>query len=134
MARLTHPQRAVDERGQATVEVAVLFSALLLFLFAVVQVALWSTARSVAAAAAEEGIRAGRAEGAPPGTSEAAARVFLHERAGRFLTDPHVDTAGSTSRAIRVTVSGRSLSVIPGTYRVSAQAHGPVEQWTDSQP
>lgn len=111
-----------------------LFPALLLFLFAVVQVALWSTARSVATAAAEEGVRAGRAEGASSGTSEAAARAFLTDTAGRFLTHPQVSAARSTSRSVRVTVSGDSLSVIPGTYRVSAHADGARERWTESRP
>lgn len=120
------------ERAQATVEAAVLFPALLLFLFGVVQVALVSTARSVATAAAEEGVRAGRAEGAPPGTAQSAARAFLDQRAGRFLTDTHVSTAGSTSRVVRVSVTGRSLTVIPGRYTVHGQAHGALEVWTQA--
>lgn len=122
------------QHGQATVEAAVLYPALLLFLFIVVQVALVSTARSVASAAAEEGVRAGRAEGAPPGTSRAAARALLTERAGGFLSDAQVSTVGSTDQVVRVSVSGRSLTVIPGHYRVSAQAHGPVERLTGVRP
>ena len=122
--------KSTGQSGQATVEVAVLFPALLLFLFGAVQVALVSTARSVATAAAEEGVRAGQAEGARPGASAAAARVFLDQKAGGFLTSTRISTAGSTDRVVRVSVSGRRLTVIPGRYRVSAQVHGPVERWS----
>lgn len=128
-ARLFDGSR-MRESGQATVEVAVLFPALLLFLFGSMQVALVSTARSVATAAAEEGVRAGRAEGAATHASVAAAQAFLDQKAGGFLNDTRISTDGSTDRVVRVTVTGRSLAVIPGRYSVSSEAHGPVERWS----
>lgn len=119
-----------SERGQVAVEAAVLFPALLVLLFVVVQLGLWSVARSVATAAADEGVRAGRAEGTGPATGSHASRSFLGQKAGRFLTHTTVTAAGSTRDEIRIQVHGDALSVIPGHYPVSGQARGPVERYT----
>jgi hypothetical protein len=121
---------AAGDRGQATVEVAVFFAGLIVFLLLVVQLALWSVARSLASAAAEEGVRAGRAEGAGLLTGQQAARGFLDQTVGHFLLDTAVTSSGSSPTEIRIQVAGHSLSVIPGTFSVREQARGPIERFT----
>lgn len=127
---MTRDDHRRSERGQVAVEVAVLFPGLLVLLFFVLQLGLWSVARSVATATADEGVRTGRAEGAGPAAGIDASRSFLRQRAGRFLTHTTVTAAVSTPDEIRIQVHGDALTVIPGHYPVSGQARGPVERYT----
>ena len=53
------------DRGSVTLEVSILAPVLLLVVFTIIQVGLWSYARSLALGAAQEGVAAGRAYGAP---------------------------------------------------------------------
>jgi hypothetical protein len=105
---------------------------LLLVVFAVVQVAMWSFARSLAHAAAEEGASAGAAHGATPGAGVARAQHFLLETAGDSLTSVAVGAVGSTTTTVQVEVRGRALSVIPGVpgLTVVEVAQAPVERFT----
>ena len=129
MIRLLRQPRTAD-RGSATLEIAVLGPALLLLVFTMVQVGLWYYARSLAIAAAQEGVAAGRAYGA--GIDSGVERAFLDRSAHDSLLDSSVSTTGSTAARIRIEVEGRSQSVLPGipgiTVRQSAEA--PVERYT----
>lgn len=119
------------ERGSLTLEAALVYPVLLAAIVAVMQGALWYYARSLAAAAAGHAVRIGRAVGAPPGAGTAAAHTFLTRAGGHTLTHTTV-TATTTPRELRVQVSGRSLSLIPGTpgLPVHQSAAGPYERWT----
>jgi Flp pilus assembly protein TadG len=118
-------------RGSVTVEVSVLAPVLLLLVFTIVQVGLWSYARSLALGAAQEGIAAGRAYGAPAEAGRARAEQFLARSAGDSLLDPRV-VATATATSLRLEVTGRALSVLPGVPGLPVRQHaqGPIEQVT----
>jgi Flp pilus assembly protein TadG len=126
------------DRGSATLEIAVLGPAILLLIFTVVQAGLWFYARSLALAAAQSGVAAGRAYGAAPSDANLRAQAFLADQAGDSLTNPTVSTAGSTATSVRVEVSGRCLAVLPGlSLAVRQSAVADRERFTtltESQP
>ncbi|HEY7859382.1 MAG TPA: TadE family protein [Candidatus Nanopelagicales bacterium] len=123
---------AVADRGSATLEVAILGPALLLLVFTVIQLGLWSYARSLALAAAQEGVAAAAAHGARPSDGVARARQFLRHSAGDSLVATSVAASASNAMRVRIEVSGRSLSVIPGVdgMAVTQSAEAPVERFT----
>src|SRR5215207_9354813 len=86
-SRLARRRDALDrDRGSAAVELAIVMPAILLGLFACIQVAAVFMARSVALTAAQEGTTAERAYQAPPGVGKARANSFLSRAAGDWLT------------------------------------------------
>ncbi|TDB70616.1 pilus assembly protein [Micromonospora sp. KC723] len=104
--------------------------AVLVLLFASVQVAVWFVARSTALHAAQSGVNAQRALQAPVGAGEARAAGFL-AAAGDWLVGGKPSCAASATE-VTCTVTGRSLSVVPGvSFEVRQTAHGTVERWTD---
>lgn len=129
-----HTVRATprDDRGSVSLEIAILGPALLLLVFSVVQVSLWFCARSLALAAAQEGVNAARTYSADPGSGVTRARAFINEQAGDSLTQTTVTSAGSSPTLIRIQVTGRSLSVLPGVpgIEVTQSAAGPIERFT----
>jgi Flp pilus assembly protein TadG len=121
---------ARDDSGMTTLEVAVLFPITLILIFGIAQTALWYMARSAALAAAQEGVTAGRAYNAKPGDGPAAARNFLNAQVGDILGGAQVGIPSSPAGTLRITVSGTSLSLIPGwKINVSQSAQGPLEKW-----
>lgn len=136
-ARLTHRRTGSQpERGSVSLEIAILGPALLLAIFAVVQAGLWFHARSLALAAAQEGVDAGRTYQASEDAGVVRAEAFLERTAGDSLRTTTVSAAGSTPTTVRIEVRGRSLSVLPGLpgILVKQAAQGPVERFTVSQP
>lgn len=121
------------DRGANPVELAVVMPAVLVLLFASVQVAAWFVARSTALNAAQSGVNAQRVLQAPAGAGEARATRFLGA-AGDWLVgwDSPGPTCVTGATEVTCTVTGRSLSVIPGvSFRVRQTAHGTVERWTN---
>jgi Flp pilus assembly protein TadG len=124
------------EHGFASLELAVLAPAIILLTFAVVQAALAGYAHSVARTAAEAGVTAARSSSVPAAgaSSEgiAQARAVLAGQASGVLQDAVVSDAGSTPGAVRLTVSGRSVCVIPGLpgFSIEETAEAPREQFT----
>ncbi|SCE70117.1 TadE-like protein [Micromonospora purpureochromogenes] len=121
------------DRGANPVELAVVMPAVLVLLFASVQVAAWFVARSTALNAAQSGVNAQRVLQAPAGAGEARATRFLGA-AGDWLVgwDSPGPTCVTGPTEVTCTVTGRSLSVIPGvSFRVRQTAHGTVERWTN---
>jgi Flp pilus assembly protein TadG len=118
--------------GSMSLELAILFPALLLVIFTTIQAALWYHARSLALAAAQEGVRAARAEDSSLGAGRAAAQAFLNQAAADTLLDTAVSTAGSGPAEVRVRVTGRALSVFPGVPgpAVAQESRGAVERFT----
>jgi Flp pilus assembly protein TadG len=112
----------------------VLFPVVLLILFGVIQGALYFHGRNVALAAAEQGVRAGRADGQTDraGTAADRARRFLAE-VGELdnLTDLSI-TPSVGADTVRVTVRGRTVSLLPGVPgpQVSQTASGAIERFT----
>lgn len=120
------------ERGSVTLELAVLGPALLLLIFTVMQVGLWFYARSLALAAAQEGAAAAGAYHAGTDAGLTRAQTFLDRSAGDSLQDAAVSPAGSSATSVRIEVTGRALSVLPGIPGppVSQVAQAPVERFT----
>ena len=121
-----------DERGSATLEIAVLGPALLLLIFTIIQTALWFYARNLALAAAQEGAEAARSYGSTPAAGVTRAQSFLDRSVGDSLQATAVSSAGSTATTIHISVSGRALSVLPGVpgFRVDQSATAPVERFS----
>jgi hypothetical protein len=100
--------------------------------FVLVQAGLWFYARSLALAAAQEGVTAGRAYDAPATAGPVRARAFLSEQAGDSLTGTTVSSSGTTAAVVRITVTGHSLSVLPGLpgLAITQSAQGSREHFT----
>lgn len=114
----------------ATIQYVVLMPALFLLLFLGVQIALFYYARSVAIGAATEGARTAAAEAATHGDGEAAAWSFLAAAGEDSLRQAAVSATRTATQA-RVTVTGTSMSVIPGWEPVITQTvAAPVERAT----
>ena len=126
------PRHLRGDGGSASLEIAILAPALLLLVFAIVQGGLWFYARNLALAAAQEGATAGSAYHAPHDAGTARARAFLTEQAADSLTSTTVTSTGSTNTLVRIQVTGRSLSVLPGLpgLVVTQSAEAPVERFT----
>ncbi len=120
-----------QDRGSVTLETAILFPAVLLLVMVAIQTGLWYYGRSVALAAAQEGVSAGRAEGATVFQAADAAQDFAAAQGRGMLGQATVSTTGSSATRIQVSVSGQIVSLIPGVpIAVSQEASGPVERWT----
>ncbi len=121
------------DRGSATLELVIAFPTVLLLIFSLVQASLYYYARNLALAAAQEGVRAARAESADVPDGIARARSFLTTTAGDSLLSPSINAA-ATPTEVRVRVSGRSLSVLPGVPGpvVRQEASGPKERFTNT--
>jgi Flp pilus assembly protein TadG len=110
----------------------VLFPVVLLATFGLIQGALYFHARDVALAAATDGLTAARARTGSGEEGRQAAVAFV-ERAGGddVLLASTVDCVRTATTAT-VTVTGRTLSLVPGLpgWSVSQTASGPVERFT----
>ncbi|MFI7076543.1 MULTISPECIES: TadE/TadG family type IV pilus assembly protein [unclassified Micromonospora] len=130
---IRHPRPPGDgERGGNPVELAVVLPAILILLFGSIQVAAVFVARSTALNAAQSGVNAQRLHQAPAGAGEERAARFLTQ-AGDWLVDwddPGPDCT-VTATDVTCTVTGRSLSIVPGvSFSIRQTAHGTAERWT----
>jgi Flp pilus assembly protein TadG len=123
-------RRWADDRGDASIQMAIVYPFVLLATIAVIQASMWYYARQIALTAAREGVTAARAYRAGPGDGTARAREVLGRTAGDSLRSPSV-TAGSDGERVRVQVSGIAQSMIPGVpgLTITQSASGPVERW-----
>ncbi|WP_328349147.1 pilus assembly protein [Streptomyces sp. NBC_00445] len=121
-----------DDRGDASIQMAIVFPFVLLATMAVIQASMWYYARQIALTAAREGATAARSYQATPADGAARARDVLGRVAGDSLLNPGVSTAGSTAERVRIQVTGTAQSMIPGVagLQVSQSASGAVERWT----
>jgi Flp pilus assembly protein TadG len=121
-----------DERGSATLEIAVLFPAVLLATFALIQGALYYHARDVALAAASDGLTAARARTGSGEEGRQAAAAFIQRAGGEDVLLGSAVSSVRRANTATVTVTGRTLSLVPGLpgWSVSQSASGPVERFT----
>ncbi|NBE91848.1 MULTISPECIES: TadE family protein [unclassified Nonomuraea] len=118
------------ERGSATLEAALVYPAVLLLVMLTMNTALWFHARTLAMAAAQEGLRAGRAHGSTLSAGQASAERFIRQAGGSFLTHPDVAITHDTD-TLEVSVSGQAVSLVPLlTLPVTQVARAPIEKWT----
>jgi Flp pilus assembly protein TadG len=119
------------DRGSITLETVIAFPVAMLLVLLTINAALWYHARNTALAAAQEGVRTGRAFGANPGQGGTTALSFARSSGNGFLLSPRVDTSGSTATTIVVRVQGGAVSLVPGLHLgVDQVARGPVERFT----
>jgi Flp pilus assembly protein TadG len=120
-----------DDRGDAAIQMAIIYPVVLLAAIAVIQASMWYYARQIALTAAREGVTAARAYQASPADGAARAHEVLGRTAGDSLRSVSV-TAGSTGERVRVQVTGTAQSMIPGIagLTITQTASGPVERWT----
>jgi Flp pilus assembly protein TadG len=123
--------RRRDQRGSVSIELVILLPALFAVMFVGMQAALFYHARTVAIAAAQEGARAAGAEQGRESDGINAANDFIAEAGGDDVLSASSTTANRTMTTATVTVTGFSLSVIPGwKVRISQSATVPVERVT----
>ena len=130
--RPRHPRRTdTGEEGSVSLQLAVIFPAVLLLILLAVQAGLLFHARHLAQAAAEEGLRAARQYDGSSSAGQTAAGSLLARDAGDLLAAPHIAVQRSPTQA-DVQISGHALSLLPGlTLTVTAHAAGPVERFTN---
>ncbi|WP_338063887.1 TadE/TadG family type IV pilus assembly protein [Streptomyces noursei] len=114
-------------------QMAIVLPAIVVLTLAVVQAGLWFLARGIALTAAREGAAAARSYHASLGEGRERARSVLDRTAGDLLTGTSVQAA-STGERVRVEVSGRALSLLPGVsgLQITQAATGPVERYTST--
>lgn len=127
--------RRRSEAGASAIEMAIVAPSFLLFIFAIIEVALWMHARDVALSAAREGVatlRTVNPDDAPSvwqGTVEARATDYA-ARLGD-VQDPQAESTYDAGDArVTVTVSGGVIDLVPGwDLTVSGTASGLLEDF-----
>jgi hypothetical protein len=121
----------VTDDGSITLELVIAFPVAMLAVLLTINAALWYHARNTALAAAQEGVRTGRAYGHTAGQARATALTFAQTVGNGFLLSPQVDTNGTNATSVVVRVRGRAVSLIPGLHlSIDQVARGPVERFT----
>ena len=119
------------DRGASSVEFVAYTPVLMLVIFLTVQFALTWHGTQVAGAVAREAGRVARAGGGTPeAIAEAETRGVEYAEAigGNALTDVDIEIASASDEEITVTVTGRSVEIVPGfAPRVHVSVQGPVE-------
>lgn len=120
-----------DQRGSVSIELVILLPALFALMFLGMQAALFYHARTVAIAAAQEGARATGAENGRESDGITAASEFVSSAGGNDVLTQTAVSSERTLTTATVTVTGFSLSVIPGwKVRITQSASVPVERLT----
>ncbi|SOD72943.1 TadE-like protein [Jatrophihabitans sp. GAS493] len=121
---------AENDRGYSILEAVITLPAAFLLLMSVVQWAIMWHARSVAQAAASEGVRTASGYQATAAAGQTDARNFLTRVAPRALPDPTV-TATRTATSATVTIHSSVMTVVPFvSFTVDESATAPVETFT----
>lgn len=120
-----------NDRGSVSIQMMILLPVMFLVMFTAMQAALFYHARAVAIAAAQEGAREAGSENGSRSSGEAAAKDFISQAGGSdALTGSSVSGSRSATTAT-VTVTGKSLSVIPGwKVTITQSSSVPVERLT----
>ncbi|MGW0332251.1 TadE/TadG family type IV pilus assembly protein [Streptomyces sp. NPDC003011] len=119
-----------DDRGDTSIQMAIVYPFVLLATIAVIQASMWYYARQIALTAAREGLTAARTYQASPADGTARAREVLDRTAGDSLRGYTV-VASVDGQRVRMQVSGTAVSLIPGVsgLSVTQSASGPAERW-----
>jgi Flp pilus assembly protein TadG len=126
---------ASADRGTGPVEFAILALGMLTLAFMIVQAGLVYHARSVALAAATQGVNVARGYENNPEAGVTHAERFLG-RLGGGLRETDVtygiENENTDGEAIVITVTGKAVSVLPGlTFNIEQSARGSVEQFVE---
>jgi Flp pilus assembly protein TadG len=130
---MQRPRRRFGEGGTATTQLVVVFPAVFFMLMLVVQFGLWYHGSHLATAAAQEGARAARVEGATAGQGKQVAQAFLDELNSELIQGVAVRAERDGER-VRVEVTGASIEVVPGfSIPIRAVSDAPVERFRGDQ-
>ncbi|MEU3296684.1 TadE/TadG family type IV pilus assembly protein [Streptomyces longwoodensis] len=123
-------QNDARDRGAISLEMLIVFPAVLLLILLVVHVGLWWHARNVAMSAAQLGVESARVRGASAGTGTAEAREFLG-RAGGSISG--ISVTGSKDATVRIRVTGYIDTMIPGLkLKIDQHADAAAERITEA--
>ncbi len=125
-------RRSRDERGSVTIQMVFLMPALFLLMFLGLQGALYYHAKQVALAAAQEGAREAGSQTGTRDAGVATANTFLQDAGGSDVMTSATVSGSRTTTTATITVTGKSMSVIPGWHvTVTQSASVPVERLTE---
>lgn len=110
-----------------TIQVAILFPAVLLWIMLIVQYGLWWHGKQVANAAAAEAVDAAQIAGGTAGDGEAAAASYLAQSGN---LDNVSITVNREPTVVTVEVRGDAPQLVPGiSWSVTARSSAPVERF-----
>jgi Flp pilus assembly protein TadG len=117
--------------GALTLSYVIIIPVFLAGIMVIVQASVWYLARETAIGAARQGADVARTAHPPPGRGAEAAIVFARQAAPGFLLEPSASAAGSSAATVRIRVTGRVPSLVPGMMlTVSEVVTAPVERFT----
>jgi len=116
-----------DERGMTTIQVAILFPAVLIWLMLIVQYGLWWHAKQVANAAAAEAVDAAQVQDGTAADGEAAAASYLAQSGNLNAITITVERQPTV---VIAEVHGDAPQLVPGiSWSVTARSEAPVERF-----
>jgi Flp pilus assembly protein TadG len=119
-----------SERGEATVEMVIVFPVALVIFFGIIQGAIWFNSGNVAQAAAAVAYNEARTYNGSDSDGVTAGTKFLQANSGS-LSGPAVSVT-RTATTVTVTVTGTSISIIPGLgTNITRTVSGPTERWVN---
>lgn len=123
-------QGTARQRGSLTLEAAIVMPLVIMFVFAVIEGAMWYHARNVALGAAQQGARAAAAQSGADGTDEAA--HYISVAGGDDVLRQSGIAPSLTATEATITVTGVAPNLIPfwDGPTVSQTATFPVERFT----
>ena len=123
-------RRAWRDDGALTLSYVIIVPVFLVGIMMIVQACLWYLARETAIGAARQGADVARTAQSPPGQGAHAAVVYARHAAAGFLLEPSASAAGSSASTVRIRVTGRVPSLVPGmALTVSEVVTAPVERF-----
>lgn len=124
--------RGNGDFGYSVLEAAITVPLIFFLLMAIVQWAVVWHARSVADAAAQEGLRSAEAYQSTAASGQDAAQNFLAQTAPHALRGATV-TVTRSGTTVTVHVHAPVMAVIPfGNYSVDSTVSGPIERYVES--
>jgi Flp pilus assembly protein TadG len=133
--RRSAPPRArrrnlLGDRGALTLGYVVVMPVFLLGIMIIVQASAWYLARETALAAARHGADVARTAHPVPGSGAQAAVAFARSAAPGFLLSPAASARGTSATTVRITVTGRAPSLVPGlVITVREVVTAPIERF-----
>jgi Flp pilus assembly protein TadG len=119
--------RLRSERGMTTIQVAILFPAVLLWLMLIVQYGLWWHAKQVANAAAAEAVDAAQVSDGSAADGETAAAAYLAQSGNLENITVTVDRQPTV---VVAEVRGDAPQLVPGfSWSVTARSQASVERF-----
>ncbi|WP_410633797.1 hypothetical protein [Amycolatopsis sp. cmx-4-83] len=118
----------LGERGDDNVAAAVIFSAILLVAWAILQTAVVLLGRGVALDAARDGVHSARLPPVDTASAASAAVAYARTATGTWLGNV-ASRASSDGRNVSVTVTGDAVSLVPfADFPISQTSSGPIEE------